>query len=166
MIAVNGDALLTRDEAEAFAEFEQEVLEVIEESGFDLGLGELRGITQLQKFQHKWVFDEILRRVFFALAATLFQHLPLLFGQRRALKKERIDLAFEFARRPMSRRRLGFVEGAGVVVFDFQEQAIMRPRQFSTQCVEFFRKGQIELAHIPEIISTEPFLPIGSQMLG
>ncbi len=38
----------------------------------------------------------------------------------------------------------------------------MRPRQFSTQCVEFVRKGQLELTHIQEIVATEPLLSVGT----
>jgi hypothetical protein len=49
----------------------------------------------------------------------------------------------------------GLVEviGAGFGFLDPHDQAIMRPAQFSTQCVEFFLIGigEIELAEVPEI---------------
>jgi hypothetical protein len=66
MIAVNRDALLARDEAEAFAEFEQKLLQVIEERSFDVRFGELGNVAQLQELEHHRVFDEILRRILFA----------------------------------------------------------------------------------------------------
>ena len=97
MVAVNRDALLSGNKTKAFAHFEQKILNVIEQSRFNIRFAQIGNIFQIQKLQNKRVFDKILRVVFIFARSARFQHLPFIFRRAGAFKEKRIDLPFKLA---------------------------------------------------------------------
>lgn len=57
------------------------------------------------------------------------------------------------------------VPGAGFQLVDAHNEPVMRPCQFSTQCVEFFFawESEIELPEIPEIGDGKTFSEFGAK---
>jgi hypothetical protein len=86
-------------------------------------------------------------------------------AEGQPLEEQGVDLPLQFAGGPAGVDRLGLVEGTGVGLVHAQEQAVMGPGQFSTQCVEF-RVRQVKIAHVPEVRAVEPLAEVGREALG
>lgn len=61
MGVIEGDAVLPADEGEAFAKFEQKGLEVIAETGFEVGLGDVMRFGDFQKLEDVGTAQQVRR---------------------------------------------------------------------------------------------------------
>jgi hypothetical protein len=62
VLGLRADALLAGDERKAFAQLEQEGLEIINQGMLQVGFQELSRAGQSQEFQHDRIADELARR--------------------------------------------------------------------------------------------------------
>ena len=62
-----GDAVLSADEGEALAQFQQKMLQVVNQPFFQIGFGKVVGFWDVQEFQHVGFPDKV-RRLFDELA--------------------------------------------------------------------------------------------------
>ena len=56
---VEGDAILSANESEAFAQLQQEGLEVVAEAGFQVGLGKGVWLGDFEKFEDEGVAEDV-----------------------------------------------------------------------------------------------------------
>ena len=78
------------------------------------------------------------------------QHPRLVPAQGQPLEEQRVDLPLQLAGGPAGVDRLGLVEGPGVGIVDAEQEAVMGPGQFATQCVTNL-VGQEERPHVAEV---------------
>lgn len=126
---VDAHPALPSDEGEAFTQFQQEVLQPLDQGCLQIGFRIL--VLEVEERQHKRVFDRIVGRdgVLGLGYRTLDQHRRLVLGQGRALVELATDLPVGLAHAPATTQRLSLVELAGMVVLDRQQPNISRPRQ-------------------------------------
>ncbi|MNG22958.1 hypothetical protein D3C84_1075080 [compost metagenome] len=82
-------------------------------------------------------------------AGFLLHRRPVAAGQQ-AFVIETADLAFQGAGGPVLDCGFVHVPMTSIVIFDAQEQAVVGPTQFVTQCVTHW-KGLIEKSHVAQI---------------
>jgi len=112
MLPADRDPFLPRLETEAAAEFEQKILEMIQQRPLQLALRVFRQRGQSGKLQHVRIADEIgdlLRRL---LAPRAFDHGFLVGGQAGALIEEAADLPLELADGPVALEALVLEESS------------------------------------------------------
>jgi hypothetical protein len=61
VLRFRADALLARDEGKALAEFEEERLEIADESVFKFSFEQFADVRQAEEFQHDGIVDELPR---------------------------------------------------------------------------------------------------------
>ena len=61
MLFVEGESALARLEEEAFAEFQQEALDLVDDGGFKVGLGVAATLVQAQELQHQRFLEQVER---------------------------------------------------------------------------------------------------------
>lgn len=151
------DLLLPCHKAEATAQFHQNVLEVREDGGLQLGLTQFHIIRQGKKLKNHRILDENRRNQglgsFWQRSVGHF--LPFASGVLVGCGKQTFirlsgDLTIQFACSPATGNTFIHIPCARSGIHYAHEDAIMRPAQFVTQCVTN-RKGKVELSHIPEI---------------
>ena len=90
----------------------------------------------------------------------------VLAGQH-ALIQEAVDVPFQRSSAPLLIHRFMNIEVQGYTGIYTHNQAVVRPGQFSTQCVEFLflRPSEVELAKIPKIGVGKSLPKISGQLL-
>jgi len=125
VIAIESEALLPGLEEEAFAQFEQELFQVIQNGGFEVGLRVSRPVFQAEEFEDERFFEEVFRRRDdLPLAGEAFDP-GLVAAQGEALVEAGGFLAFQFADIPARVGRLDFVKATFVRVFDAEQFDVM-----------------------------------------
>ena len=121
--------LLSRDEREFVAEFEQKSFKVSNQGILQVALGVF--ILQIQEFENQRVADFFISR-HSILRFGLFsfeQHHGFVLRQRCALVKLRVDLPVKLPDRPAARQRFPHVKLAGECIPNAQQADVVRPRQ-------------------------------------
>ena len=119
---VQPQAALAAHEGEIVAQLQQKIGQMLDECVFQVGFRIF--VLETQELQHERVFDGLLGREGVAGFGNLglSQHGGLVARQGDALVELAVHLPVELAHRPAAAQRFGFVEGAGLRVFD-REQA-------------------------------------------
>ena len=89
----------------------------------------------------------------------------LVAAQGQPLEEQRVDLPLQFAGGPAGVDRLGLVERPGVGIIDAEQEPVMGPGQFVTQCVTN-RVGQEERPHVAEVGLVETLAELRLETLG
>jgi len=146
-LVADAQAPLAADEAEVASKLQQKGFEVINERGFQFGLGIF--VAQIKEFEDVRILNFLLGRSGVAGQRTnaFDEHRRLVSGQRRALVELGLDLAVELTHRPAVAQAFRFVECPGILVLHRQEAHVSRPRQrkarpdpgekFCRQCLKF-----------------------------
>lgn len=127
MIAVDGQALLAADEAEALAELEEEGLEAIDDGLFEIALVVGGAIAELEEFEDERVLDDVAGRGDFLAGLGELADLVGVLVAGQALEEEGADLAFKLSDRPILAGGLDLVEGPGEVIVNAKEDQVVRP---------------------------------------
>ena len=61
MFFLEGEALLPGLEEEAFAQFQQEALDLADDGGFEVGFGIAAALVQPEELQHQGLFEQVAR---------------------------------------------------------------------------------------------------------
>jgi hypothetical protein len=112
VVVIEGESLLAGFEEEAFAEFEEEGLQLVNDGGFQFILGVMRAVIQAEELQHERVFDEVggfFYDLAFAGEATDFIFVA---AEGKALVKAAGDLALKLTDGPLVGGGLDLVESA------------------------------------------------------
>ena len=127
VIFVEGEALLARLEEEAFAQFEEETLDLADDGGFEIGLGIAGALLQAEELQDQGFLEQV---------ARLRHGLPFLgeaadalcvAAEGEALVEAGVELAAEFTEGPILLAGLDLVKAALVRVLDAEEEDVVRP---------------------------------------
>jgi hypothetical protein len=129
VLFVEGEALLARFEEEAFAEFEEEMFDPVDDCGFQVGFGVASALVEAEEFEDQWLLEQVDRPgdglSFLGVAANAV----FVATGGKALVEAGIELAAEFANGPVLGGGFDFVEAALVGVVDAEEEDVMRPAQ-------------------------------------
>jgi len=101
VIFIKGEAFLSGLEKEAFSQFQEKVLQFVDDSGFKIGLGVFCLFVEPQKLQHVRLFQQISR---LGDDLPLFCQPPYLIfipTQRQPFIQACVELALEFGQRPI-----------------------------------------------------------------
>ena len=156
MLAIEGDALLTPHEREAFAEFQQKVLQLVDQRLFEVRFQQPFRLRQAGELQDVRVFDEVAGLLDFVPFLSQRQHAGFVATQSQPLEQQRVDLPIQLTRGPTGVDRFGRVKATSVGVFDAKQQPVMSPRQFVTQCVTIWIR-QVEIPHLLQVRAIKPF---------
>jgi hypothetical protein len=113
VVAVEGEALLSREEAEPLAEFEHEFLQVVDDGLLEVALAPVGLFGQTEEFEDDGVLHDILWGEDLLAAAREGEDLVLVAAGGEALVEVGGDLAFEFTAGPALAGGFDLVEGAG-----------------------------------------------------
>lgn len=113
VVAVEREALLTGDEGETFAEFEEEGLELIEEGLLDIGFDEAVRLRQSNKFHDDGIFEDVGGGENFLTFGREAADAGLVAALGETLEEETGDLTLELAGGPALLAGFDFVEGTG-----------------------------------------------------
>jgi len=129
VIAVEGEPLLARHEAEALAQLQQERLDAVDDRLLQLALSPLRSLVEPQELEHERLLDHV--RGMFELVPSACQrhHLLLVAALRQPLEQERGNLPLQLATRPAVPRRLDLVERSRRRVRDLHEDEVVGPSE-------------------------------------
>lgn len=189
MVVVEGESFLAGLEEEAFAEFQEELLELADDGGFEIGLGIGRFIFQAEEFEDGGIFEHV--RGFRGDMAFLGEPSDacLVAAEGEALVEAGVDLPLEFLNGPPGLRGFNFVKNSPLFVSDAQENDIMRPtegegygkrprrwpaphgwRQFRRRLLRNLRRtflpDEEELPHVFEIDAREATSELSSETGG
>jgi hypothetical protein len=151
VVAVAGDALLPRDEAEPFAEFEQELLQVVDDGLLEIALVPVGAVGQAEEFEDERILHDVLRGDDFLAAMREREDVVLVAAGGAALVQVGGDLAFEFA------GGFDLVEGAGGRCQFCPHcgqnflTTVFFCAVFQTRCRQMIRIREIELSYSPEV---------------
>jgi len=109
VIAFERHALLSRDEAEALAELEQELLDAVDDGLLELTFAPLGALTKPEELEHERILEDIGWPVELVSAPGKRQDLVLVAALGEALEQERRGLPLELAAGPALARRLDLV---------------------------------------------------------
>jgi len=129
MFFVEGEALLARLEEEAFAHFQQEMLDLADDGGFQVRFGIAAALVQTEELQDQRFLEEIGR-----LADSLpFPREPanalFIAAESEALIEAGVELAFELTHGPVLFAGFYLIETTLVRVLDTEEEEVMSPAQ-------------------------------------
>ena len=123
MGVIEGDAVLPANESEAFAKFEQKGLEVIAETGFEVGLGDVMRFGDFQKLKDVGIAQQVRRfRDDLALGGEL-QNGVFVFSCSEAEEEGGFLLALKLADGPFFPNGLLLVKAALQRIVDLQKFA-------------------------------------------
>jgi len=129
VVLIEGEALLAGLKEEAFAEFEEEVLQATDDGLLEVGLGVAGLRIEAEELEHERLLQQILRSdddlAFFGEPPDAF----LVPAEGEALVKAGGFLAFEFADIPVCLTGFNFIEAAFVRVLDGHEHDVVRPTE-------------------------------------
>ncbi len=126
---VEAEPLLPCLEQESLAEFEQELLEPVDDRGFQIALGVGRLLLQAEEFQHHRVLDQVRRLLDHLSLAGEAADLMLVAAEGEPLVQGAVQLPLEFADTPAIVRGLDLVETAGLGVGHGQKRDLVRPAE-------------------------------------
>ena len=112
VIAREGDALMPRDEAEAFAQLEEEPFDAIDDGLLQIALTTLGPLGEPEELEDERVLQHIGRNVDLVSAPSKREDLLLVAALRETLERARGDLPLQLAARPALARGLDLVERA------------------------------------------------------
>ncbi len=112
VVAVERDALLPRDEAEPLAQFEHELLEMVDDRLFQVAFAPVGTVGQTEEFENERILHNILRLADLLALVGEREDIVFLTTGSHPLVQAGSDLAFEFAAGPALAGGFGFVEGA------------------------------------------------------
>jgi hypothetical protein len=150
MLAVERDPLLSAHEGEALAQFEEELLELGDQGPFQVGLAEPLVLAEPGEFEDQGVLHQVGRPRDLVPLDGQCHDARLVPAQGQPLEEQRVDLSLQLAGRPPRVDGLGLVEGPRVGTVDAEQEAIMGPGQFVTQCVTN-RVDQEECTHVAKV---------------
>jgi hypothetical protein len=129
VLFVEGESLLARFEEKAFAEFEKELFNPVDNGGFQVGLGIAGALVEAEEFEDERLLEQVARLgdglAFLGEAADAV----FVAAQGQALVEAGIELAAEFADGPVLGGSFDFVEASLVGVFDGEEENVVGPAQ-------------------------------------
>ena len=131
---VEAEALLARLEQKTLAEFQQELLEPVDDRGFQFALGIGGPLLQTQELQHDRVLDKVRRFLDHMPLAGEATHLPLVAAEREPLVQRAVNLPLEFADAPAAIGGLDLVEATRVGVVDEQQGHVVGPAEGEVSC--------------------------------
>ncbi len=133
-LIADAQTALAADECEVVAEFEEEGLEMGDQGVFEFGFGVF--VLEAEEFEDEGVFDLLFRgkKVAGRFFVALDEHGGFIFGEKGAFVEEGIDLAVELADGPSAAEGFGFVEGAGLRIFQGKQTNIVRPGKGKKDC--------------------------------
>jgi len=167
IFGLGADALLARDEGKALSKFQQEGLEIADECVFERRLKELSSTGQPQELQHDGIMDEVARcglDLGELLNAFISHRLAVLAGEEPFIV-EGADLAVEGAGVPVLGGGLVHIPLASSRGIHAEENAVVGPAQFGTQCVPI-RECRVEGPHVSEITLVEALAKLGGELGG
>ena len=125
MLFVEGESLLARLEEEAFAHFQQEALDLVDDGGFEIGLGIAAPLVQTEELQHQRFLEQVARVAdglpFVCEPANAF----FVTAESEALVEAGVELALEFADCPVLLTGFNLVEAALAGVLDAEKEDVM-----------------------------------------
>ena len=129
VVLVEGEALLAGLEEKALAQFEQEVFELVDDGGFQVGFGIARLFVEAEEFEDVGFFEHVLGLdddlPFVGKSADAF----LVSAESETFVKAGGDLAFQFRQRPACLGGFDFVETALVGIFDGEQKDVVGPTE-------------------------------------
>lgn len=129
MVLIEGEALLAGLEEEAFAEFEEEVLQAVDDGLLQVVFGVTRFFLQAQELEHERLLQQILRPDDDLAFLGELADACLVPAEREALVKAGGFLALEFADIPVCLPGFNFIKTAFVRVLDGHEHDVVRPTE-------------------------------------
>ncbi len=161
---LGADALLPGDEGEAFAQFQHECLEFVDDGLFEGGFAEFVRIRNAEKLQDVRVFDEILGRWSERSGFRLhfLDDRRMIAAQQQAFVVQRVDWPLQGADSPVLVDGFPLVPGPGTRLFHSHQEPIARPGQLVTLCVtnsgcRLRRERQMKMAEYLRFVSVKPF---------
>jgi hypothetical protein len=154
MRVADRDPVLPANEGEAFAQLEQELLQVIAEQGFEVGFGNLVRFWNFQEFKDVRFAHQVgglLERL--ALRGEL-QDLLFVFAGGEAQEQGAVFLAFEFWDAPAFGNGLLFVKAALEVIVEFEQFDVMRPTQLVRRLLTDWIT-QVKKPHVDQVAAVE-----------
>lgn len=129
VVLIEGEALLAGLEKKAFAEFEEEVLQAVDDGLLQIVFRVASLFLQAEELQHERLFQQILRPDDDLSLLRELADACLVPAERKALVKTGGFLALQLRHRPSSVRGLDLVEAAFVRVFDGEEDEVVGPTE-------------------------------------
>jgi hypothetical protein len=129
VVAIERVPLLPRDEAEALAEFEEEVLDAVDDRLLEVALEPGVTLGQVEELEHEGVFDNVAWNEHLVPLPGESENPRLVAALRQSLEEERRDLPLEFASGPELASGLDLVEGSRVGIVDANEDLVVRPTE-------------------------------------
>src|ERR1035438_10513122 len=129
MVFVEGESLLARLEEEAFAHFQQEMLDLADDGGFQVGLRITAALIQAEELQNQGLLQQIIR---LPNGLPFPRQPPNAFfvpAEGEAFVEAGIELALEFAHRPVLFSGLYLIETTLVRVLHAEEEDVVGPAQ-------------------------------------
>src|SRR5664279_1899598 len=129
MVFIEGESLLARLEEEAFAHFQQEALDLADDGGFQVGLGIAAALIQAEELQNQRFLQQVVRLpngLPFPREPPNALFVP---AESEALVQAGIELALEFAHRPVLFSGFYLIETTLVRVLHAEEEDAVRPAQ-------------------------------------
>ena len=127
VVVGEGNAVLPPDEGKTFAQFQQELLQMVAEQGFELCFGNLPGLGYLEKFKDIGFAQEIGGRFDKLAFGGQLEDARLVTVGGQAQEKGTFFLAHQFAHRPALAGALLFIEAALQRIVDLQQLDHVRP---------------------------------------
>ena len=93
VFVLESHSLLSGDEGEALAKFQEEGLEIVDDGLFNGGFSQRRVVFQVEKLEHVRVADELLGRDLGQLGRSLFANGRLLAARQQAFFKRFLGLS-------------------------------------------------------------------------
>ncbi len=151
---VERNPVLTTDEGEAFAEFEQEGLEVVAEAGFEVGLGDVVWLGDFKELKDVGVAQEIGGRSDDLALGSKLEDGVLVFSGGEAEEEGGFLLALQLTDGPFFPEGLLLVKAAFQRIVDLQKFDNVRPAQLVRQRRTFW-VGEVKLANANHIAAAE-----------
>jgi hypothetical protein len=127
VVAVDGQAPLASDEAEALAELQEERLEPVDDRLLQIALEPVPALLQLEELEHHGVLQDVARMPNTLAFLREGQNPILVPALCEPLVEQRPDLALELPRGPAFLGGLDLIEGARLPVLDTHEDEVVRP---------------------------------------
>src|ERR1035437_4455998 len=129
MVFVEGEPLLARPEEEALAHFQQETLDLADDGGFAIRLGIAAALIQTEELQNQGFLQQIVRLpngLPFPREPSNALFVP---AESETLVQAGVELALQFAHRPVLSSGFYLVETTLVRVLNAEEEDVVRPAQ-------------------------------------
>ncbi len=127
MLFVEGESLLARLEEEAFAQFEQEALDLADDGGFQVGLGIAAALVQAEELEDQGFLEQVARLRHGLAFPGEAADAVFVAAEGQALVEAGVELATEFAHGPVLRAGFYLIETKLVGVLDAEEEDVVGP---------------------------------------